>query len=191
MKGKREDRRVRYTKMVLKQSLIDLLKRKSIDKITVTELCEVADLNRSTFYAYFSDPLDLMHQIENELLRDLSIYIGDAKFIADEAETFQLITRIFEYIAANADLCLVLLGENGDIAFLKELLAYVQQLSAREWEGVAAVDAEIVDYLSLFGVNGCIGVVQKWLQSGMRKTPAEMAEIIIKLMYQGLTAFFD
>lgn len=190
MKSRREDRRVKYTKMVLKQSLIDLLKRKSIDKITVTELCEIADLNRSTFYAYFSDPLDLMHQIEGELLRDLNVYIGDARFIADQAETFQLITRIFEYIAANADLCLVLLGENGDFAFLKELLAYVQQLGAREWEGVAAVDAEMVDYLSLFGVNGCIGVVQKWLQSGMRKTPAEMAGIIIKLMYQGLTAFF-
>jgi hypothetical protein len=176
--------------MVLKQSLIDLLKRKSIDKITVTELCEVA-AQQEHLLRIFQHPLDLMHQFEEELLRDLSVYIGDARFIADQAETFQLITRIFEYIAANADLCLLLLGENGDFAFLKELLAYVQQLSAKEWEGVAAVDAELVDYLSLFGVNGCIGVVQKWLQSGMRKTPAEMAGIIIKLMYQGLTAFIN
>jgi AcrR family transcriptional regulator len=189
MKADRDDRRVRYTKMVLKESLIGLLKQKTIDKITVTELCETADLNRSTFYAYFSDPFDLLHQIERELLHDLSIYIGDTKFIADQTETAQLIVRIFEYIAANADLCLVLLGENGDITFLKELLTYVQQLSVREWEGVKSVDAELVDFLSLFGVNGCIGVVQRWLQTDMRKTPQEMAEIIIKLMYQGLTAY--
>jgi AcrR family transcriptional regulator len=177
--------------MVLKESLIGLLKQKTIDKISVTELCEVADLNRSTFYAYFMDPFDLLHQIERDLLNDLNIYIGDTTFIADQTKTFQLIVRIFEYIAGNADLCLVLLGENGDIAFLQELLAYVQQLSAREWAGVASVDAELVDYLSLFGVNGCIGVVQKWLQTGMRRTPQEMAEIIMKLMYQGLTAYLS
>ena len=44
------DRRVKYTKMVLRESLIKLLQKKSISRITVKELCEMADINRATFF---------------------------------------------------------------------------------------------------------------------------------------------
>jgi AcrR family transcriptional regulator len=189
MKEKSDDRRVRYSKMVLKQCLIELLQQKNIDKITVTELCERADINRSTFYAHYTDPFDLLHQVEREVVDELDKYLQQFSFIGGPTESFRFINKIFDYIAANADLCRVVLSENGSITFQKELMTYVQQISIREWQGVEKVDAELVDYLSLFGVNGCIGVIQKWLQSGLKKTPAEMAELIITLTYEGLAAF--
>lgn len=189
VKGKKSDRRVNYSKKVLKECLIGLLQQKNIDQITVTELCEEADISRSTFYAHYTDPFDLLHQIERELLDELNSYLSQFSFIGGAAESFRFINKIFDYIAANADQCRVVLGENGSISFQKELMLFVSQISIREWQGVEEVDGELIDYLSLFGVNGCIGVVQKWLQSGMKKSPAEMAELIIKLTYQGIAAF--
>jgi len=186
LRDKEDDRRVRYSKMVLKECLIGLLQKKNIDKITVTELCEEADINRSTFYAHYTDTFDLLHHIERELLNELDKYLSQFSFIGEAAESLLFINKIFDYIAANADLCRVVLGENGSISFRKELMTYVQQISIREWQDV---DAELVDYLSMFGVNGCIGVIQRWLQSGLKKTPAEMAEMIIRLTYEGLVSF--
>jgi AcrR family transcriptional regulator len=184
-----DDRRVRYTRMVLKQSLISLLERKSIEKITVKEICERAELNRSTFYAHYSDPYDLLRQIEDELLSELDTHLKRLNFISSETETFQLMKTIFEYIVANADLCRALMGEYGDIAFQKQIMMIIQEQRMVEWEHRREFDPEIVQYATLFGVSGSIGVIQKWLQSGMKKTASEMAEFIFKLMYQGLSPY--
>ena len=50
---KNNDARVRYTQKVLKDSLLQLLEKKPINKITVKEVCELAELNRATFYAHY------------------------------------------------------------------------------------------------------------------------------------------
>ena len=62
------DARKRYTQMVLKQSFLKLLKEKPVNRITVKEVCALAQLNRATFYAHYSDCFALMESIENELI---------------------------------------------------------------------------------------------------------------------------
>ena len=62
-----EDRRVKRTKRILRECLFALLEEKSIDEITVKELTEAADINRSTFYFYYNDINDIMMQIQNEI----------------------------------------------------------------------------------------------------------------------------
>ena len=49
----KEDQRVMLTKRLLKDSLVSLLKEKTIFKITIRELCDTAGINRSTFYKYY------------------------------------------------------------------------------------------------------------------------------------------
>ena len=72
MPGKKQDARVRYTKMVIKSSLMELMQAKPVAKITVTEICERAGINRATFYAHYNDPTDLLQSIERELIDDIS-----------------------------------------------------------------------------------------------------------------------
>ena len=62
------DARKRYTQMVLKQSFLELLKEKPVSRITVKEVCALAQLNRATFYAHYSDCFALKESIENELI---------------------------------------------------------------------------------------------------------------------------
>ena len=61
-------RRVRYTKKVLRDSLLKCMRQKPIRKITVKEVCEMAELNRATFYSHYHDCFDLLEQIENDML---------------------------------------------------------------------------------------------------------------------------
>lgn len=54
--------------MVLKESLMKLLKEKSISTITVKEICVLADINRSTFYSHYLDQFDLLNQTKDYLI---------------------------------------------------------------------------------------------------------------------------
>ena len=66
MVEKKTDRRILKTKRVLRESLLYLLKEQPIQKISVSLLCEKSDINRSTFYTYYSRPMDLLESIHQE-----------------------------------------------------------------------------------------------------------------------------
>ena len=57
------DHRVRITKMLLRESFLDLLMHKPIDKITVRELCDAAGVNRATFYAHYHGKDDVLRAV--------------------------------------------------------------------------------------------------------------------------------
>ena len=91
--NKRLDRRKQYTRMVLKESLMDLMKEKPISSVTVKELCERADINRSTFYTHYADQFALVEQIEDELIQDLEKYLNTVNFDTEE-ETKEMTERL-------------------------------------------------------------------------------------------------
>ena len=62
----KEDRRTMYSKKMIRESLYELMKEKPLNKISVTEICKKADVNRSTFYAYYTDIYDLHQQITKD-----------------------------------------------------------------------------------------------------------------------------
>lgn len=189
MKEEKDDRRVKYTKRVIKESFIRLLQGKPVSKVTVKEICETADINRSTFYAHYSDQYDLLQQIKQEVLQEINSILSNYSFKKYEPESLQIMIRIFEYIVENAELCKVLLGENGDVSLQRELMMIIQQQGMKEWQDQVAVDARMREYLCLFGVNGGIGIVQKWLQTGLKESAREMAELVTKVTYRGFSVY--
>lgn len=68
----KENQRVKLTKKILKESLGKLLQTKSLHSISVRELCEAAEINRSTFYKYYGTPNDLFSEIQNDFLTHIN-----------------------------------------------------------------------------------------------------------------------
>lgn len=62
------DARVRYTRMQIRESFLQLLATQPISRITVREVCEGAQINRATFYKHYADVYDLKAQIEEEMV---------------------------------------------------------------------------------------------------------------------------
>ena len=65
------DRRVKYTKRIIKDTFLELLQEKDITKVTVIELCNKADINRATFYRYYLDIYDLLDKLEEEFINEV------------------------------------------------------------------------------------------------------------------------
>jgi AcrR family transcriptional regulator len=181
MKNEKDDRRVKYTKMVLKESFIKLLSEKEISQITIKEICEVADINRATFYAHYSDQYDLMRKIENELLENVGEYL--AGYTKNEAnlDHIAMVEKIFEYIKQNAELCRLLLSERGDLNFQKRIMMLIYERNIDDLTSGGGISKEVADYIYAFTITGCVGAIQKWLDDGMKKTPRFMAEMLVTL----------
>ena len=92
------DRRIRKTKAQLRQGLAKLLKEKSIKEITVKELVEEVDINRSTFYLHYTDIYDLLEQTENDLKNEI-LEIIQTDQPMKISETMPYITELFAFIA--------------------------------------------------------------------------------------------
>lgn len=118
---KKEDKRTQYSKTVIRKALFELMKTKSINKITVKEICELAQINRSTFYAYYTDIYDLNQKIikeffskQHEIIAKTSDYLKRKPGITGlSVQDFYFIT--FNYVSAvkeNKDLYKFIFNQN-------------------------------------------------------------------------------
>ena len=186
---KKENRRVRYTRLALRESLLSLLQSNPINKITVSRICEQADVNRSTFYLYYSDGYDLLEKIEEELYQEL----------ADAIERFgvrlpsvDVLRRVYEIIYKNRDLCRVLFGEYGDKEFLRRVGAVAREKSLQEWKRqMTGADEEMLEYLYAYATYTNIGVLERWIARDFHETPEQLAQLVSRLLTGGVTSYLS
>ena len=184
---KKTDRRVMYTKMFLKESLLALMKEKPIAKITPTELCRHAKMNRNTFYTHYDSPEALLKSIEDEMYEQIRHSI-ERSLMYGSIST--LLTEICEAIFDHRDLCAVLFTEYGDKDFLRRIIDLAHERTVSEWEAAGMQnDNEQAEMLYWYSVNGSVSVIQKWILDGIRKTPQEIARFIETTSYFGLQGF--
>lgn len=180
---KKVDRRIKYTKALLKDALVKLLKDHHISKVSVKALCEVADVNRSTFYTHYTDQFDLLRQIEDEVMYNLKSFLE--QYVDDQMPiTEQNLKGVLEYAKANADLFTVLLGDNSDKSFYQDMIKLVELIPFQY-----RAEGRTKEYILEFSITGCISVLYKWLQEGTVEPPEEMAALVLKVIYNGLLSF--
>ncbi len=184
MKEVKNDRKSRYTRMVLQNSLIELMKKKPITKISITELCKNADINRTTFYSHFSDQYDLLKSIENETLLWADDMLNSLHGKTNQAETLKIIEEVFEYLVENSNHLQILMSDKGDIDFQKKIFSLIYEQCGLLPTNVSVSDIETKKYYFTFLINGSIGVIQSWMNDGLKKSPKEMAEIILNMTTQ-------
>ena len=184
---KKIDRRVLYTKMFLKESLLALMKEKPIAKITPSEICRHANMNRNTFYAHYGSPEALLKSIEDELYEQVRHSI-ERSLISGSISA--LLTEICQAIYDHRDLCAVLFSEYGDKDFLRLIIDLAYEQTIAEWKSAGMrSDSEQAEMLYCHSANGGVAVIQKWIMEGMKKSPQEIAQFIEKASYFGLHGF--
>jgi len=177
----KENRKIRYTKMVIRDSLMELMKTKSILKISIKDICELADISRSTFYAHYKDQYDLLRQIEEETLAYFEDMLDRYKDKHGKKETLQMLEEMLTFIANNFNSIQVLLSENGDLTYQKKLFQHftnhnlvTKYLTERQHS------SETMAYYSVYIVHGSIGLVQHWLKTNMSLPVPVLAKMLFK-----------
>lgn len=178
------DRRVKYTKKVIKDTFLKLLDEKDIKKITVSEICKLSDINRATFYRYYLDVFDLLDSIEEEFVNELKTAYKPNK---DDTKTiYEFSKALLTVFLENKELVKILFNTNNNLSFLNDILEIAYTRCKERWEkDLPNLSQEDMEYASIFIFNGALGVLNFWVKNDFDKNIDEISEIIETLSCYG------
>lgn len=185
MANTKNNQRTRLSIMLFKNAMMDLLtEKKTVEKITVKELCERAELNRSTFYAHYNEPMDLYIEIENDILEATANHL---KWIGegDDFTAHKFIVSFLEYIKNNDKQFRTLFVE-ANTEFKSKFI----QKSIIDIIGKFNVPLpkDIEQYVLSFVLNGSSGIVIQWIRSDYSIDENSVAELLFDLNENALRA---
>jgi len=171
MTEKKIDRRVRYTKAAIRESFLDLLEQKPIEKISVTEICKNADINRGTFYSHYSDPFELKASLEHELEE----VFDEAQRKAPEGKLSAL--DAMRLLKENKSLCRLFCGPHGDMESFTRIItsnstSYFYSVM-KHYEDIPEPHRECLVEMMVAAVSA---LIKFWYVNDMKESPEVIAE---------------
>ena len=182
-----EDRRVRKTKKQLRSALTTLLLENDISHITVRDVAELADVNRGTFYAHYSDVHDLLHQLEADLLEQLDLLGTKHNARQSDGKTFRYLTDLFALAGEYSDIYYTLYCRSGDSEFQEKIFNTLKYQYLYEFLSIfGGSESAKLDYCASFIVSGMCTLAKVWIEGGMQETPEEMARLGGEFIMRGV-----
>lgn len=188
-----EDRRITRSKRALRLALISLIEEKGFDAITVNDLCSAADLNRGTFYNHFHDKDHLLATFEDEVMADLlriqsqmdSLSVKDVLATCVMKRPLPFLVELFDYLRKQGSFLHAVLGPGGDAAFGQRLRDSVctHLIQSVLHEKYRESPDSFVEYYLAFYASAYLGVINHWIETGMKETSEEMALIAMRLLF--------
>jgi len=183
---KKVDTRVQYTRKVLREAILKLLEEKSIDRVTVKEICETAGLNRGTFYLHYDSPASLLKDVKEQFIADNMKYF--ASYWDTEREQ-GFMEQLFACLSENKTVCRVLMSSNSDPQFLKDMTVLAQGSTLKEWaKEFPDLSEENLEFVFDFVFSGVTTLISRWLSDEISLTPKELAHRIERLGHHALVA---
>ncbi|MBR3126295.1 MAG: TetR/AcrR family transcriptional regulator [Mogibacterium sp.] len=174
MTQQHENRRVRMTKQLMKNALLELLEHQELVNISVTAICETADVHRSTFYKYYTDPAGLLREIEQDFLDR----IPAPPQILDQQNQEALLTatsEFFDFIRENKKTFRILFNDSSGNSFNARLVEYL-------CNGYVPVrddtDEQSSRFIQIYIANGTVGMMREWVNTDFRISSQDLAEMM-------------
>lgn len=180
----KNNQRTRLSKILLKDALMDLLTEKgAISKVSVRELCDRAGLNRSTFYAHYAEPKELLCEIESELLVATKEHL---KKIGEENDigAHKYIRSFLHYIKINDKPFRTLLVDSADPVFRssfmqQSLLQFIENLDIE-------LPKELEQYIYSYILNGSTGIIIQWIRSDYYVSEKSLVDLLFSINQSAL-----
>ena len=172
----RETRRSQMTKKLLQTALIELMQEKPFKQINIKELCERADLNRTTFYLHYNDQQSVLNDIKKEIEKRTDDYMEN---VSPSAETVDYIEAFLSYIQKNALLFRTILCNEDAESFRME---FIQHTLDKVRGNLPHTGNPLQEkYMLTFLMQGSVHILIEWINSDFDITSRQAAGLIFSL----------
>lgn len=177
----KQEKRVEQTKQALQDSLLALMKKKPLEKITVKEICDGADVNRSTFYVYYGSPREVLEGAKAALCERVRQMPRDYEDIRG------LVGKIVAAFYGQRDMILLLLRD-GEVGWMMNVLDVFRDdlMTTLQRNGVPE---EIAQRIWLYNEAGMCAVLARWIVEHPEGMGPEIMEELYRLTMQGLGVY--
>jgi len=175
------------TRAEIKKAFITLLESRTPDAVTVQDVCKLSGVNRSTFYAHYSNIRDLLESLEADLYDEAA-----GSLMPSAADVSQLIgrksmVRILRYIRENGTLYKICFSEQSGSKLISEFCEFVRsEFAIPALKKSRVFSPREYDFFFEFCKSGTLSVIRQWLESGCGATETEVAGLIEKILIRCL-----
>lgn len=165
------------TKLTVSKALSSLMKRKTIEKISVVELCRESGISRTTFYQYFQDIYAVCEWLWDYACKEFLENIG-TQYGWCEAHR-----RMYEFMAENKECFLFTENKKSQNSFLhdantRSLTIHIRNIELARGNALSELEKTKLEYLSF----AIASITHKWIEDGMTVSPAVLEEMIDQLV---------
>ena len=177
---KKEDGRVRYTKMRIRSAFFELLKKTEYEKITVTSICDIAEINRATFYKHYLDVPDLVDKLQDDAVSELCSRLNQVEGDSLEGSVAETLKYIRGNITDSSPVNGLIFPKSS--GFISKIANMIYELFSDSLMQYEKEDSGITkDILFSYISAGSAGIIEYWCRSGYKESEEDIARSIINL----------
>ena len=184
-KEKTVDRRVIRTKKAIREAFAKLLTEKDINDITISDIAELADINRKTFYNYYDGIYQVVDEIENEIIGRFDAVIGEVDFRRDMENPYVIFEKLAAVINMDMDFYAQLLQMRGSQSLVTKIVDMLKQKTKALLIEQVNFDEQKVDIMLNYAFYGMLAVYQHWLSTDRRQSIEEISSIVSTMCLNG------
>ncbi len=172
---KTESRRIQMTKALIRTALVELMGEKSFERITIKELCERADVNRTTFYLHYADQRSVLNDVKESVCRRTVAMISEADF----SDPTDFVEQFLKYIKeSDQQFRILFMHDEGD-SFRFALMDAV----ARELIPMlpATADPQADAFGLAYLMAGSLSIIIEWMKTNYERSPRELARFLFQI----------
>lgn len=185
MVTKKEYRSAIRSRKLIRQAFLELLKEKSFEKITVTDIVKRADINRSTFYAHYPDVMGLLEEIQEEVISFFEESLRKVNFSDMLQNPIPYLQLIIKMTGENEELYRLLSNSNVAIQQMENMKKILIEriVSTLELPEQYRNSFEF-EFAVRFFIGGFIDVYTQWLKGEMDCTMEDIIQSVSRLLVQ-------
>lgn len=183
---KEQNQRIMLTKRLLKEALLRLLENSTIQKVSVTQLCEEAGINRATFYRHYGSQYDVLNEMEMTMLDDIQTLLGE-NYPHDLASFQRQAELICAYLWEHSGEARLFFGNTGiGSDFAEKLFNHIKWQDILERFCAPALDSAQKELVLAFWQNGFFSLLRQWLVADIPLKPDAVAKLMLHIAERGL-----
>lgn len=182
---KKMDRRVLKTKRAIYNAFVELLSEKEINHITITDISKKADINRKTFYNYYSNTYEVMEEIENLTVDTFIKRLDTIEFTNMTDFLTEVFSQFTEII--NSDLVFFshLFKTNNRSILIVKIVEAIKEYIRKRIEKKQELDIQKFNIVADFYIPGILSVYMNWFMNNHNISIEELSHILTDLILHG------
>lgn len=186
---RKENRKIRYTRKAIKESFLELLKNKRFDQITVKEITELADINRATFYAHYTNMEALTKEIETEMAEQV-IAAMDKLYRKSNYES-DVVETLFDALAQKKEMCMWVLGDKVTGCGTQMIYDYARKLCVPRWKEKKKLTDEQAERFLEYLYHGSLAYIKRWYEAGFSGNIGDYKRQFKEIVHHTLRYIYD
>ena len=176
----RENQRIKLTKQLLSDALIQMLQEIPLHAVSIRDLCERAGINRTTFYNHYGSQYDLLEEITQRFINDIAEQLACAD--ADNRDSVQeRVATVLSYLEHHLILSRLLLNNNVDHQFAEKLISVPKITDLLHAALKDCPDTEQQKSIISFAIHGSYHLLLEWINRDDRLPYEQQAAMTLEL----------